>query len=234
MRIDDKRVLIVDDIEVNRVVLEERLSAMGALVMEVDNAKEALEQLVTKQFDIAFVDLQLGGASGESVVRASKKAGVTSPIIAWTAELDNKKYLKRGFTGVLNKPLENKNLFEVLKTAFPQLEVEPKNLTVCTYATSGDLDNLPEKLIELINLRKEDLPTELYRIRRAVDLGNWDKAARLTHSLIGFTGTLGFINFSNKLREVEECLRAKKLGNCMRVLETITEAAMDIAVDPLA
>jgi CheY-like chemotaxis protein len=233
MDIENKKVLVVDDVEVNRIILEEKLNSLGANVTASDSVDDALKHLVTSSFDVAFVDLQLGDSSGELIVSNLKKVGLKVPIVAWTAEPNNKRYLDRGFIDVLNKPLENANLYSVLKSVFPMFDSGSESLTECNYIENGEYEGISLKIIELINERREDLPTEMYRIRRAVDLGNWSKAESLIHKLIGYTGTLGFLNFSNKLREAEKLIKQRKVGNCVRLLDSISESAMDIAIAPI-
>lgn len=83
-----KRVLVAEDIEVNRYVLREVLDRVGYDVVITQNGKQALECLEEEAFDLCIVDMHMPELSGIEVVTAIKQsAGVNKdvPFIVLTA-----------------------------------------------------------------------------------------------------------------------------------------------------
>ena len=73
--IDDARVLIVDDIEINRLILTEQLRGWGMDCVAVDSGRMAIEFLehaaggMGISVDLVILDFQMPGMSGADVVR---------------------------------------------------------------------------------------------------------------------------------------------------------------------
>src|SRR2546422_10752786 len=58
------RVLVVDDEETFRFVMENRLRGSGHLVESAANAETALERIAERAFDVMLLDLRMPGAGG--------------------------------------------------------------------------------------------------------------------------------------------------------------------------
>ncbi|MEO6387862.1 MAG: response regulator [Croceibacterium sp.] len=82
-----KTVLIVDDIEDNRVLLERALAANGLITISVEDGQSALAYLSSKVPDIILLDWMMPGLSGIEtlrIIRQSYSASVL-PVIMCTA-----------------------------------------------------------------------------------------------------------------------------------------------------
>lgn len=88
-----KTVLIVDDIEDNRVLLERALASSGYRTISVDSGKAALSQLSNSLPDIILLDWMMPGLSGFETLQAIRQVHPASvlPVIMCTAvgEEDN-------------------------------------------------------------------------------------------------------------------------------------------------
>ncbi|MFM9968804.1 MAG: response regulator [Burkholderiales bacterium] len=117
-----KRVLVVDDHPVNRLVVKLILDPAGHLVVLAESGEEALERLAEGKFDAVLLDISMPGMSGEATYRRIREnptcAGVR--IIAYTAHaLDSQRLelLDQGFDEVLTKPISRQSLFAALGIA---------------------------------------------------------------------------------------------------------------------
>jgi len=122
--LNDVRVLIVDDIEINRKILHEQISSWGMRNSRLANGKEALPALkeAKKQGDayqIVLLDYQMPGMNGEQVGEAIKN----DPAIADTVLImltsmggndNSQRLLNKGFAGYLHKPIHQSQLLDVL------------------------------------------------------------------------------------------------------------------------
>jgi signal transduction histidine kinase/ActR/RegA family two-component response regulator len=110
-----KQILLVEDNEINRVIVNELLVSVGANVSTAENGQIALDQLLRAKFDIVLMDIQMpvmDGCSAIVKIRTQEKYQ-TLPIVALTAnamqhEIDL--YKRLGFDAHVPKPFD----FDVL------------------------------------------------------------------------------------------------------------------------
>ena len=120
------RVLVVDDVETNRVVAAALVSKAGYEVEMASNGEEALESLEACEFDAVFMDIQMPVMSGEdaiALIRQSRKPYANLPIYAVTADATagaRERYLEMGATGYLAKPLDLGMIQSVLNAALDE------------------------------------------------------------------------------------------------------------------
>jgi NtrC-family two-component system response regulator AlgB len=79
------RILIIDDEENIRRLTAVVLEAAGYETVSVNNGADALEQLESGAFDVAFLDLKLGGESGLELLPELLKASPQVEVIVFTA-----------------------------------------------------------------------------------------------------------------------------------------------------
>ena len=130
IRVDDtsmlpgKRVLLVDDVDINRIIVTEQLSQTGLVIEEATDGKEALEMFKASDvgyYDIILMDVQMPEMNGHEASRAIRSLpradAATVPIVAMTANAfkeDVDLALANGMNSHLAKPLETERLMEVL------------------------------------------------------------------------------------------------------------------------
>ncbi|MDP1616645.1 response regulator [Phenylobacterium sp.] len=78
--LDGVRVLVVDDIDLNRHIFRRQLEAEGALITEAEGGREALALMAKARddgapFDILLLDHMMPGMAGDEVARAVRAAG---------------------------------------------------------------------------------------------------------------------------------------------------------------
>ena len=120
-----RRVLLVDDVMLNRKLANAFLSKMGWETMEVDGGVVALEWLrVHPPVDLVLLDISMPDLGGEEVckqLRADAKfAGLK--VIAYTAHAgqeDIDRFLANGFDAALIKPISSQRLRDTVAALFP-------------------------------------------------------------------------------------------------------------------
>ena len=120
-----KRVLVVEDNELNREIAEEILKEAGFTVEVAVDGSEAVSMVERSEeyyYDIILTDIQMPVMDGYEEVVAirnlKRKDVVTMPIIAMTAnafEEDKALALKCGMNGHIAKPLDISAVFRILK-----------------------------------------------------------------------------------------------------------------------
>jgi len=112
----DRRILVVDDVEINRMIAQMMLENAGALVERAGNGQEAVEKFARSEpayYDAILMDVMMpvmGGYEATKAIRAmSRPDAAEIPIIAMTANAfaeDVEKSHAAGMNGHINKPVE--------------------------------------------------------------------------------------------------------------------------------
>ncbi|MBQ3059935.1 MAG: response regulator [Desulfovibrio sp.] len=120
-----RRILLVEDVPINREIVREVLSATGAEVTEAGDGVEALEIFHTSgegYFSLIFMDIQMprmDGYEASRLIRAMPGAYAAKiPIVAMTANAFNddvEDALASGMTAHLAKPLDFAQLYRMLE-----------------------------------------------------------------------------------------------------------------------
>lgn len=107
----DYRILIVDDIFINRVLLKEVIKKFSKNCFEAQNGKEAIDILQREELDVILMDIEMPVMNGVETTRyirekfAYPKKNI--PIIALTAynpDVFFKDYNDVGFNQLITKP----------------------------------------------------------------------------------------------------------------------------------
>ena len=117
---DGRRVLLVEDNEVNLLIASEFLKAAGVAVTPVSSAREAIDMVSGgAQFDLLFMDIQMAGMDGLEATRVLRAmpGGANLIIVALTAHAlpgDRARCLAAGMDDYLSKPLSPEALHKCL------------------------------------------------------------------------------------------------------------------------
>jgi len=114
------RILVVDDEESIRWVLERACAQHGHTVVAVETGAAALDALRGEPFDVALVDIRLPDISGLEVVSQARAAGVETLFIVITAQNTMQNAVeatKRGAYDYLTKPFDLAQVDALLRRA---------------------------------------------------------------------------------------------------------------------
>lgn len=115
-----KRVLLVEDQELNIDIAKEILVSEQINVDVANNGKEALEKILmhdSTYYDIILMDIQMPIMDGYEATKEIRKLGYSMPIIAMTANAfddDKKQALKIGMNDHIAKPIDVNFLYSLL------------------------------------------------------------------------------------------------------------------------
>ena len=108
---ENKKILIVDDIFTNRLLLTEILKDLNYQISQASNGKEAVELIEKEDFDLVLMDIEMPVMNGlETTIfirknMSSQKSKI--PIVALTAHNPNlffESHKDVGFDELLTKP----------------------------------------------------------------------------------------------------------------------------------
>ncbi|MEL0457466.1 ATP-binding protein [Flavobacteriaceae bacterium SZ-1-7] len=112
-------ILIAEDNKINQVVTKNLLEKKGYSCTIVQNGKEALQEVSSKNYDLVLMDINMPVMSGNEATQAIREFNAAIPIIALTAaDIDEIKLMYKGvgYTDVVIKPFDNYEFFQVIAT----------------------------------------------------------------------------------------------------------------------
>ena len=117
-----KRVLVVDDADVNLRIASKYLEQYKFTIDTATNGKDCVEKVKSGLYDIIFLDHMMPDMDGVATVKALNATGYKlPPIIALTANsytgLENE-YIAQGFSGYLQKPIDFRQLNKIINDVF--------------------------------------------------------------------------------------------------------------------
>lgn len=156
--VKNARVLVVDDNHTNIRVIEGLLNWYGIEVTTAESGKEALEKIMTADYDFVFMDHMMPEMDGvETLHQIRTKVGTyfqNVPIVVLTANAvagTRETLLSEGFDDFLEKPVERSVLERVLKRNLPAEKiVYVKEQESTTYAENLEKDGKENEDVEKV------------------------------------------------------------------------------------
>lgn len=113
-----ERVLIVDDGETNRKLVQLMLEKRGITTATASDGREGVDEILNNDFDLVLMDMQMPVLDGIAATRELRERGVDIPIIALTANamrVDRQQCLDAGCNGYVTKPIQAQRLLEAMQ-----------------------------------------------------------------------------------------------------------------------
>jgi two-component system, sensor histidine kinase and response regulator len=135
-----RRVLMVEDNEINRDVASELLRDLGIRVAIAVNGREGVDQVLTEAFDLVLMDIQMpvmDGLTATRLIRSDDRFHQL-PIIAMTAHTmsgDRERSLEAGMNDHLTKPINPDTLAAMLSRWMPVNPVNPREPALTRFRT---------------------------------------------------------------------------------------------------
>lgn len=228
------RVLLVDDVEVNRELARIILEKQGHLVVQAANGQEALNLFRAEDFDLIFMDIQMpvmDGFEATAEIRAIELAqGVEPvPVVAMTAYAlpgDKDRCLASGMDGYIAKPIREDDLREMInrlvfgisgdelptKASEQSLSCEtggePSSLLVFDRAALltrlGGDETLVKKFVEMFCDSAEG---HLAQLRSAVAINDTGQIRAKAHAIKGSAGNVGACALAATAETLDHAIR---------------------------
>ncbi len=216
----NRSVLMVEDNDINRELIEELLDQTGAQLTSVESGEEVLTAFARKRVDLVLMDLQLQGMDGLATTRAIRQElkQTEVPIIAMSADAQpeaRQRCLDVGMNDFIAKPIVVEELYRKLSK---WLDAESGRDTLIA-RTSSQLPQLPgvdldaglsrashnlELYLRLINQLCERFAGIPQKLRLRMDNHDWQDFRALTHMLKGAAGNLGATTIEGCCLSLEE------------------------------
>ena len=240
----NKKVLVVEDMELNQWLAKQILTSWGFEVVIVNNGYEALEVLAQNDFDCILMDVQMPEMDGIEATKQIRqlhdplKASI--PIIALTAHTlkeNREKYVAAGMNDYVSKPINESKLFLAICRNFeknsltnsidrkmetfhhknggtPSSGKKLYDLTMVESISGGDQAFI-KKMVELFI---HTVPQNVQELNNGLQTQNWDQVAKMAHKLKSTIDSMGITTIREDIRAVEANAKQKKHLHEMAVL----------------
>ncbi len=203
-----RRILVVDDVELNRELMLAMLSRYGCEIGMARDGAEAIAMLRASPFDLVLMDCQMpvmDGFAATRAIRASGEAWAEIPIIALTASAQPE-HLARceaaGMNDHLTKPLVPGALERVLGFMLSGPSVQAP-----TASLEDDETRARQELVQSLGVASVTSLLAILRTQLETRLTD-EQAPPATvreeaHALAGASGMMGFLELSRLCRALE-------------------------------
>ena len=127
------RVLVAEDNPVNQQIINRLLEQAGISVEIVSNGRQAVDKAKVGAYDLIFLDMQMPIMGGEAAAKLIKEAGLSVPLVAFTANVMTHQvhsYFQSGFVDVIEKPIDREKLYLLLSHLLKPASSTLKNILV--------------------------------------------------------------------------------------------------------
>lgn len=209
---ENPRVLVAEDTESNRYVIERMLVELGCGVETVDNGAAAVEAVRREDFDLVLMDVMMPIMNGEQATQAIRALGgpaARTPIIGVTAhslQSERERLLSSGMTACLAKPVRRETLETAIRTALIS------GRDVGRDAARFDHDLFRRAFMDLPKAyrgrmreaAKKDITRYSADVLAAVEADSDEALSKAAHSLTGVSLNIGAVGIVEELAEYRE------------------------------
>jgi PAS domain S-box-containing protein len=239
----DKKILLVEDNEMNRVVAETILNQYGATISEAVNGMEALEAIRNHRYDIVLMDIQMPVMDGLEATRHIRNdLHSTIPIIALTANAvkgEMEKCIQAGMNDYLSKPFEEEDLVRLIaKWLGRETHFGPAKTTRATNAPLYDLCKLKqitrgdEKfIVKMLQVFINETNAGIASLEQAFDKKDIKQVKFLAHRM---KSSLSNLNISSASAIAEKIEKAEWTEETYSTLETQIHALKKIVEEVIS
>jgi PAS domain S-box-containing protein len=218
--ISGTKVLVVEDVELNQLLMKTLLDDFGFECEIVSNGKIAIEALENNYFDIILMDIQMpvmNGFQATDYIRNVMK--LNTPIIALTADVttvDLEKCKIFGMNDFVAKPVDDRKLFNKIISLLKKRESVQANLNIKKGASNSyqfiDMAYLnmitksnTNLKIEMINLYLKQTPLLISTISNSYHQKDYETLKATIHKLIPSFSIVGIDDEYLELAKKIEC-----------------------------
>ncbi|MEJ2590652.1 MAG: ATP-binding protein, partial [Candidatus Thiodiazotropha sp.] len=238
--VEGRRVLVVDDNEINLKLVSTLMRDKGAIVSEAGDGLAAVELTQKIAFDLIIMDIhmpRMKGTTAAMKIRESEKPGHHVPIIALTADAvpSTRAQIKESrMDGYLLKPIEEQQMWNTIESMLsgdatrPPVEhrqiarqapqagapLPDRDIEKALSVTGGDRNLADEMYRQLLH----ELPVSLSAIEMAFSEQNWRGLWEHTHRLHGSTSSCGVPALDHTVQQLEVACRETISGDCENLI----------------
>ena len=238
----DARVLVVDDTDINIIVVKSLLKKTGMTIDTASNGPDAINLADNTRYDVILLDQRMPGMDGTETLKKirflERGLNAGTPIICLTADAirgAKERYLRKGFSDYLTKPIDGRELERMLISYIPEDKVvsetgkEQRSAIEHDNGEDAFVSKLKEKGFdtasalsfcagepavykEVLSAYAAEWPRKSESLESCYDQKAWDDYAILIHSIKSSSATIGVVGLSKAAAALEKAANEKDDG----------------------
>jgi PAS domain S-box-containing protein len=241
--IKDIRVLVVEDMALNQLLMRTLLDEFGFNSEIISNGKLAIEKMKNSSFDIILMDLQMpemNGFEATKYIREVLKSSI--PIIALTADVttaDLEKCTAVGMNDYIAKPVDERLLYSKIVSLVKK--IAPEKVIPLDKIKYTDLSYLIQKtksepalMMEMITLYLEQTPPLVHTMKQSLKNKDWAMLSSAIHKMIPSFSIVGIKpDYERIAKKIQEYAISQQLAHDIDDLVLQIETACGQACEEL-
>jgi PAS domain S-box-containing protein len=237
------KVLVVEDVELNQLLMKTLLDDFGFESDIAGNGKIAVEKLEKNKYDIVLMDLQMpvmNGFQATDYIRNTLQSSI--PIIALTADVttvDLEKCTEVGMNDYIAKPVDDRKLYSkivgLIKKPLQTIEIKTLENYESKSQKSINLSYLnkltkssPKLMTEMINVYLSQTPSLINTIKQSWLAQDLETLKSAVHKLAPSFAIVGIDKkYEEMARKIENDTSAIEMQNWISELENICMQACE-------
>ena len=205
------RILVADDVQMNRILVEALLQAAGHEVVLVVNGAEAVEAVQARDYDLVLMDMEMPVMDGIAATLAIRGLGERVrdiPVVALTANAMAEEIARcraAGMNDHVAKPIDREILLAAIarwtgQAAKTETPARPASSDpVLNHAILSDLEHRlgRPKLLVFAELFRDQIGKS---VRAMASTADRQLLAREAHNLVSLAGSLGCVELMMRVR----------------------------------
>jgi two-component system sensor histidine kinase/response regulator len=230
------RILVAEDNEFNRDLLEYMLAGQGLSAKMVVDGRETLRLLERERFDLLLLDIHMPELDGFQVVESIRKREQTTgdhlPVIALTARSrreDREKCLETGMDDYLTKPFKAADLWAAIDRVVrrrPPRELDrldPIDRQVLLAACGAD----PAMLQKMCRSLEARVPVHLAAVREALHSRDALRLREAAHKFCGMLSAFSTVA-GNHAADLEDAAAGAQLDKAQPIVAQLEMIAGEL------
>jgi two-component system, sensor histidine kinase and response regulator len=230
------RILVAEDNEFNRDLLEYMLAGQGLSATMVVDGRETLRLLERERFDLLLLDIHMPELDGFQVVESIRKREQTTrdhlPVIALTASSkseDREKCLQTGMDDYLTKPFKAADLWaaidRVVRRHPPHRpdRLDPIDRQVLLAACGAD----PAMLQKMCRSLQARAPEHLAAVREALQSRDARRLREAAHKFCGMLSAFSTVA-GNHAADLEDAAASAQLDKAQPIVAQLEKIAAEL------
>jgi PAS domain S-box-containing protein len=210
----DIKILVVEDIVLNQLLMRTLLDDFGFAMDIADNGRIAVDMLAAQKYDLVLMDLQMPEMNGfEATKFIRKQMGLKMPIIALTADVttaDVEKCKAVGMNDYISKPIDDRLLYnkiiKYLKKSSRKKEIADQSQSTSASPKYTNLSYLDKRtrsnkslMHEMITIYLAQTPPLLKMMKEGMKNKDWESVHSAVHKMIPSFSIMGISPETEKL-----------------------------------
>lgn len=223
-------ILVVDDMEMNRIVAKEMLLQTGAIVDVAGSGEEGLTLMKEQHYDLIFMDQMMPDMDGIATFEEMKRMNhqnKTTPVIAMTANAvkgAKEMYLQHGFADYISKPIFEEKMWKILERFLVDKQTEAVEKKNSDGGADENKKSLQERFPYLdtkqgmsvcmgdeafyFKILKVYLKDEMVdTLQQDYEAGDWAQYQIHVHGLKNMSANIGAMELSGQFKGLEYAIK---------------------------